>query len=102
MKELLEIENGCNCTTNQVLYNLENREIEFDLLPWSQKNNIPILPYSPIGNDRGLLKNPVIAKIARRRDAAAAQIAPAWLLHQPGVIAIPKASNEEHVRANAR
>jgi Aldo/keto reductases, related to diketogulonate reductase len=102
MKKLLEIENGCNCTTNQVLYNLENREIEFDLLPWIQKNNIPIVAYSPIGHDRGLLKNPVLATIARRHDATPAQIALAWVLHQPGVIAIPKASNEEHVRANAR
>ena len=102
MKKLLEIENGCNCTTNQVLYNLENREIEFDPLPWIQKNNIPIVAYSPIGHDRGLLKNPVLATIARRHDATPAQIALAWVLHQPGVIAIPKASNEEHVRANAR
>jgi len=49
MAELWSIEGGTNCATNQVLYNLENREIEFDLLPWSQKKKLPIMAYSPVG-----------------------------------------------------
>ena len=57
MKELLAIDGGTNCAANQVLYNLENREIEVDLLPWSSKNNIPIMAYSPVGDGRGLLEN---------------------------------------------
>ena len=102
MEELLAIENGRNCSVNQVLYNLEHREIEFDLLPWSQKNKIPIMAYSPVGHDRGLLENKTLTKLAKRHDATSAQIALAWVLRQPGVIAIPKASNEKHVRENAR
>ena len=102
MEELFAIENGRNCSVNQVLYNLEHREIEFDLLPWSQKNKIPILAYSPVGHDRGLLENKTLTKLAKRHDATSAQIALAWVLRQPGVIAIPKASNEKHVRENAR
>ena len=102
MKELFAIENGRNCSVNQVLYNLEHREIEFDLLPWSQKNKIPIMAYSPVGHDRGLLENKTLTKLAKRHDATSAQIALAWVLRQPGVIAIPKASNEKHVRENAR
>jgi diketogulonate reductase-like aldo/keto reductase len=102
MKELLAIENGPNCAANQVLYNLENREIEFDLLPWSQKKKLPIMAYSPVGHGRGLLDNATLRKIAKRHDATPAQIALAWLLRQPGVIAIPKSSNEKHVRDNAR
>jgi diketogulonate reductase-like aldo/keto reductase len=54
MNELLAIENGSACAANQVLYNLKNRGIEFDLLPWSQKNQIPIMAYSPVGHGRGL------------------------------------------------
>src|SRR5438093_2577834 len=100
MEELFAIENGRNCSVNQVLYNLEHREIEFDLLPWSQKNKIPIMAYSPVGHDRGLLENKTLTKLAKRHDATSAQIALAWVLRQPGVIAIPKASNEKHVREN--
>ena len=101
MNELLEIGNGAHCATNQVLYNLENREIEFDLLPWSQQNKIPIMAYSPVGHSGKLLKNLVLKKIAERHDTTPAQIALAWVLREPGVIAIPKASNEKHVRDNA-
>jgi len=108
MKELFAIENGCNCAANQVLYNLENREIEFDLLPFLTSNikphtsYIPVMAYSPVGHGRGLLENKTIKKIAKHHDATSAQLALAWVLRQRGVIAIPKASNEKHVRDNAR
>src|SRR6267378_1336145 len=101
MKELLSIENGTNCAANQVLYNLENREIESGLLQW-QKNEIPIMAYSPVGHGRGLLESATLKKIAKRHDATTSQIALAWVLRQPRVTAIPKASKEKHVRENAR
>jgi diketogulonate reductase-like aldo/keto reductase len=117
MKALLDIENGSECATNQVLYNLENGEIEFDLLPFLTSNIksadgrirrgephiswIPVMAYSPVGHSGGLLKNAALKKIAESHEATPAQIALAWVLRHPGVIAIPKASNEEHVRANA-
>jgi diketogulonate reductase-like aldo/keto reductase len=106
MEELWSIENGANCAANQVLYNLENREIESGLLPFlhqrSTKNYQPVvMAYSPVGHGRGLLENATLKKIAKRHDATAAQIALAWVLRQPDVIAIPKASDEKHVRDNA-
>ncbi len=102
MKELLAIENGSACAANQVLYHVGERAIESDLLPWSQKNKIPIMAYSPVGRGRRLLNNATLKKIAERRDATPAQIAIAWVLRQPGVVAIPKASNKTHVRDNAQ
>ena len=102
MKELLAIENGSACTANQVLYHVGERAIESDLLPWSQKNKMPIMAYSPVGHGRGLLENPTLKKIAKRHDATPAQIALAWVLREPDVIAIPKASSAKHVRDNAR
>ncbi|HWX17995.1 MAG TPA: aldo/keto reductase [Chthoniobacterales bacterium] len=113
MKELNDEKKRSACSANQVLYNLEHRAIEFDLLPWSQKKKIPIMAYSPVGHGRGLLKNVTLKKIANRNDATcragalregwtSAQIALAWVLREVGVIAIPKASNEKHVRENAR
>jgi len=101
MEELLSLEHGRKCASNQVLYNLQNREIEFDLLPWSQTNEIPIMAYSPVGHSGELLKNAALKKIAQSHDATPAQIALAWVLRQPDVIAIPKASTEAHVRDNA-
>src|SRR5438132_5240066 len=101
MKELLDIETGSACAANQVLYNLEHREIESGVLPWSQKNKIPIMAYSPVGHGRGLLKNATLKKIAKRHHSTPGQIALAWVLRQPGVIAIPKAGNQAHVRDNA-
>jgi len=105
LKELLQICRRLRSiapTTNQVLYNLENREIEFDLLSWSHTNKIPIMAYSAVGHSGQLLRNATLKKIARRHDATPAQIALAWVLRHPEVIAIPKASNEKHVRENAR
>jgi len=108
MEELLALDNGANCVANQVLYNLENREIEFDLLPFLTSNikpqtpSIPVMAYSPVGHNRGLLENKLLKKIAKRHDATSAQIALAWVLRQPDMFAIPKASTEKHVRDNAR
>src|SRR5262249_1848261 len=107
MQELFSLDDGRNCATNQVLYNLENREIEFDLLPFLSEpsplnEQLVLMAYSPIGHGRGLLENATLKNIASRHGATSAQIALAWVLRQPGVIAIPKASNEKHVRDNAR
>ena len=102
IQEILSVENGTNCAANQVLYNLKNREIESGLLRWSEENKVPIMAYSPVGHGRGLLENAALTRIAERHDATTSQIALAWVLRQPGVIAIPKASNEKHVRENAR
>ena len=60
------------------------------------------MAYSPVGHGRGLLENPTLKKIAKLCDAAPAQIALAWVLREPDVIAIPKASSEKHVRDNAK
>jgi diketogulonate reductase-like aldo/keto reductase len=107
MEELWSIENGTNCAANQVLYNLENREIESGLLPFlhqrSTKNYQPVvMAYSPVGHGRGLLESATLKKSAKRHDATTSQISLAWVLRQPRVIAIPKASKEKHVRDNAR
>ena len=98
MKNLFAIRSGTNCATNQVLYNLHDRAVEFDLLPWQREQKMPIMAYSPVGHGRGLLENAALKKIAQGQDATSAQIALAWLLRQSNVIAIPKASNPVHVR----
>ena len=88
------------CAANQVLYNLETRGIEFDLLPWCRERKIPVMAYSPVGQGGALLRSEAVRAAAGRHDATPAQVAIAWTL-QPGVVSIPKASNPAHVRENA-
>jgi diketogulonate reductase-like aldo/keto reductase len=100
MEELAGLPGGTNAQTNQVLYNLSRRGIEFDLMPWCRTRRIPIMAYSPIEQGR-LLKNARLKSIGARHGATPAQIALAWVLRQDGVIAIPKAGTPDHVRENA-
>jgi diketogulonate reductase-like aldo/keto reductase len=105
MKEVFTIENGTACAANQVLYNLQHREIESGLLSLREQSTNAgpaLMAYSPVGHGRGLLENATLKKIAKRHDGTSAQIALVWVLRQPGVIAIPKARDETHVRDNAR
>jgi diketogulonate reductase-like aldo/keto reductase len=99
MKELERTPGGGAVATNQVLYNLSRRGIEFDLLPWCRARGIPIMAYSPIEQAR-LLLHPAVRRVAGRHGATPAQICLAWVLRQEGVIAIPKAGTPEHVREN--
>ncbi len=101
MQELVGASGGNAVQTDQVLYNLSRRGIEFDLLPWCRSRNIPIMAYSPIEQGR-LLAHPALKAIAKAHNATSAQIALAWLLRQEGVIAIPKASRPGHVEENRR
>ncbi len=99
MMELWSLPGGDEAQTNQVLYNLTRRGIEYDLMPLLQRRRIPIMAYSPIEQGR-LLKNGTVRTIAEHHDATPAQVALAWVLRHEGVIAIPKAANEKHVREN--
>jgi diketogulonate reductase-like aldo/keto reductase len=90
------------CATNQVLYNLEERGIEFDLLPWCQQHRLPVMAYCPIGQGGQLLTHPALKRVAAHHDATPAQVALAWILRQDEVIAIPKAVSPEHVLLNAQ
>jgi diketogulonate reductase-like aldo/keto reductase len=90
------------CATNQVLYNLEERGIEFDLLPWSQQHQLPLMAYCPIGQGGPMLNHITLNQIAARHRVTPAQVALAWMLRKEGVIAIPKAVRPEHVQLNAQ
>ncbi|VVD80126.1 aldo/keto reductase [Pandoraea iniqua] len=99
MEELFDTPGGDECVTNQVLYNLSRRVPEYDLIPWLAERELPVMAYSPIEQGR-LPTDGVLGDIARAHNVAPLQVALAWVLHRPGVIAIPKASSEAHVRAN--
>jgi diketogulonate reductase-like aldo/keto reductase len=90
-----------DCQTDQVLYNLEARGPEFDLLPFCADHRMPVMAYSPVGQGGRMLRNPALRAVAARHGTGPAAIALAFSLHRPGVIAIPKAGNPAHLRENA-
>jgi len=101
LEEAQALKGGTDIATDQVLYNLEHRGVEWALLPWCRERAIPLMAYSPLGSDsRRLRTHPVLKAMAARLGASTSRIALAWLLRQPDVVVIPKASSEAHVRDN--
>ncbi len=99
MTELIGLDGGAAVAANQVMYNLKRRGIEYDLMPWCRRRHVPIMAYSPL--DQGtLVRSRELKRIASRLGAGPAQVALAWLVRQKGVIVIPKAADEAHLREN--
>jgi len=101
LEELMRVPGGENCAANQVLYNVTRRGPEFDLVPWMTGRGMPLMAYSPVEQGR-LPKSGALQEIGRRHGVGIFQVALAWLLRQPGIVAIPKAGTTEHVRDNHR
>ncbi len=100
MKEWCATPGGAATTTNQLLYNLPRRGIEWDLLPWLRERHVPVMAYSPLEQAR-LFKNTKFVALAKASGASPAQLALAWLLAQDDVIVIPKCSSPARVQENA-
>ncbi len=102
MEDLFRVSHGDRCTTNQILYNLGNRGIEHDLLPWCQRHGMPVMAYSPLGGPgASLLRDVTLARIGAARNCSAAAVALAWTIRNGNVIAIPESGSADHVKENA-
>jgi diketogulonate reductase-like aldo/keto reductase len=102
MEDLFHIPQGDRCATNQVLYNLGDRSIERDLLPWCERHSMPVMAYSPLGGPgASLLGDPILGRIAAAHACSAAAVALAWTIHGGNVIAIPESGSVAHVKENA-
>lgn len=97
VRELLALPEGARCAANQVLYHAGERTIEFALLPLCRQHGIDVMAYSPLGQG-ALLGHHGLRAVARRVGATPAQVALAFLLVRPGVVAIPKAASLAHLR----
>ena len=91
--------------SNQVEYSLVDRSIEHDILPYCQKEGLTVIAYSPLGQGRiprgrgGPFKT--LDAISKKYGKSREQVALNWVLQHDSVVAIPKASDEDHVRQNA-
>jgi len=105
MLELWQEPGGKSCLTNQVLYHLASRGIEYDLLPQCQQREMPIMAYCPLAQAgrlrQALFDDARLQQIAQQKGISVAQVLLAWVIRQQGVLAIPKASSVAHVQQNA-
>ena len=99
MQEIFELAGGAAIATNQLLYNLARRGVEFDLLPWLRERHIPVMAYSPLEQAR-LIDDRKLSAFARKHGMTPAQAALAWLLARDDVIVIPKSGRAERLREN--
>jgi aryl-alcohol dehydrogenase-like predicted oxidoreductase len=119
---------GSRVLTNQVAYNLLERSPERDLLPFAESTGHVVIAFSPLAQgllsgrynssnlptnfrgvdptfDRGRLEHidellAILKEVADAHSATSAQIALAWVIHQPTVAAIPGASSIEQLELN--
>lgn len=105
MEELWKVPNGNHCAVNQVLYHVASRGIEYDLIPWHEEHDVPIMAYCPIAHGgklrNNLYQNKVLNQIAINHQATVPQIMLAFIIRHPHIIAIVKSGNKKHVMENA-
>lgn len=96
MEELFALPEGRHCATNQVLYHLGERTVEWRLLDWCRSHGVGVMAYSPLGQG-DLLSDRRLSTIAKSLGIAPATLAIAFVLSRDGVAAIPKTARVEHV-----
>jgi diketogulonate reductase-like aldo/keto reductase len=99
MADLRAVAKGANCASNQVLYHLGSRGIDFDLVADCARHGEMIMAYSPLGQG-AILGHHALTAVARKHGVAPSAVAIAWTMRHPHVVSIPKASNLAHVREN--
>lgn len=100
MQELWQVPGGRNCVVNQVLYNVQSRGIEFDLLPWCKEHGVGVMAYCPLGHS-DLIDDPLLAEIGDKHGVSGTAVALAWAMRSCQVIAIPESGSAQHVQDNA-
>ena len=101
MQEWEQLTLGRNVACNQLRYALTHRALEGEILPWCEEHDIAVMAYSPVGVGK-LNLAPELKTVADRHDVTPWCVAIAWAMRHPKVVAIPKASNIDHVKGNAK
>jgi diketogulonate reductase-like aldo/keto reductase len=105
LEEALAIAGPGRIACNQVLYHLGERAIEHAVLPWCREHEVAVVAYSPFGSGHfpapGTSGGRVLVEVAAAHGAAPHQVALRFLVREPGVFAIPKASRADHAVENA-
>ncbi len=104
MEELWSVPGGRACVTNQVLYNVGSRGIEFDLVPWMRSHGVHLMAYSPLAHSASdqswLARDSALRQLAQKHDASVFQIMLAFVCRLPDTVAIPRSGRADHVADN--
>ncbi|WP_426513612.1 aldo/keto reductase [Dactylosporangium sp. McL0621] len=98
--EVTAVPDGHAAQTDQVLYNLARRGIEWDLLPACQQSGLTVMAYAPFDHRGTVLRHPAVIAVAERHGVTPGQVALAWVIRQDGITTIPKAAYPEHTAEN--
>ena len=102
LEELFSVPGGKDCFANEDLYNLSERGVEYDVLPWQEKNGVGFIGYSPFNSGKGdsirITNNLKI--VARAHHVTSHQVMLAWTLRNGNILSIPKAGNVKHMKEN--
>jgi len=101
LKEVRTVLKKHGIVSNQVEYNLFDRSIEKDLLPYCEKENIALIAYSPLDQGKATSGSNVLETLAKKYGKTASQVTLNWLSVHPAVFPIPKALKPEHIAQNA-
>ena len=105
LEDLRSLQPDLRCACNQVLYHLQQREVEHAVLPWCERHQMTIVAYSPFGHGRfpsaRSAQGRLLAQIGAAHQATPRQIALAFITRSAWVATIPKASSSEHATENA-
>jgi diketogulonate reductase-like aldo/keto reductase len=105
LEEALAIAGPRRIACNQVLYYLEERAIEHDVVPWCEEHEVAVVAYTPFGPDgfpaAASKGGRVLAEIAERHGATPRQVALRFLVRRPSTLTIPKSSDARHTAENA-
>ena len=106
MDELWRCEKGNHCFANQVLYNVSERGIEYDLLDWCVNHNVLVMAYSVLGDCKELqteiLKSPTLLEIAKRHNVSSFNIMLRFVIRERNIVALMKTSSKEHLNENMK
>ena len=94
--------------SNQVLYNLNSRRIEQELLPYCQENQITVMAYTPLADGslassprfRQNQKSQAMDRVSAETGKTRSQVALNWCTSHPNVIAIPKSNRIDRTEEN--
>lgn len=106
LEELWQLPAGNHCAANEDLYNLDERGIEFDLIPWQAHHQLPLIAYSPLAEadtiSGQLSHNQLLKELASNHHASVYQIMLAWTIRNGNVLTIPKAGQVQHALDNVK
>ena len=108
MEDLWRVPDGKLCAVDQVLYHIDSRGIEFDLIPWLSAHGLAVMAYCPLAQagtlkrmQRDILGNRTLMTIASKHTITVTQLLLAFTIRRPNLSAIPKAGSLSHVEENA-